>query len=75
MEKLNGKVKSFNKSKGYGFIIDENGNEYFFHFSSLNMEGFKTVKRAFQWKNRCDHWQCIRSFWRKNGFSNRIGIL
>lgn len=44
MEKLNGKVKSFNKSKGYGFIIDENGNEYFFHFSSLNMEGFKTVK-------------------------------
>ncbi len=43
MEKLNGKVKSFNKIKGYGFINGDDGNEYFFHFSSLNMEGFKTV--------------------------------
>ncbi len=43
MEKLNGNVKSFNKIKGYGFINGDDGNEYFFHFSSLNMSGFKTV--------------------------------
>ncbi len=43
MEKINGKVKSFNKIKGYGFINGDDGNEYFFHFSSLNIEGFKTV--------------------------------
>ncbi len=31
-----GKVKFFNKSKGYGFIReDETGNEYFTHISGL----------------------------------------
>jgi len=43
MSKLNGKVKRFNKEKGYGFIESENGKEYFFHYSSLNVKGFKTV--------------------------------
>ncbi len=43
MDKLKGKVKSFNKDKGYGFIIGEDNNEYFFHYSSLNMQGFKTI--------------------------------
>ncbi len=43
MAKITGKVKSFNKVKGYGFVIGEDNNEYFFHFSSLNMKGFKTV--------------------------------
>lgn len=43
MEKVKGKVKSFNKGKGYGFIVDENGQEIFFHYSDLVMEGFKTI--------------------------------
>lgn len=38
-----GKVKSFNKQKGYGFISCEGKEDIFFHFSNLVMEGFKTV--------------------------------
>lgn len=31
-----GKVKFFNESKGYGFIVDnESGKEYFVHISGL----------------------------------------
>ena len=34
---MTGKVKMFNKEKGYGF------KDYFFHYSALIMEGFKTI--------------------------------
>ena len=46
-----GKVKWFNNAKGYGFIIadDSEQNELanedlFAHFSSIQMEGYKTLK-------------------------------
>ncbi len=38
-----GTVKWFNNQKGYGFIVDEDGNEVFVHFSGLNMDGYKTL--------------------------------
>jgi len=40
---MTGKVKSFNKGKGYGFIVVEDGKEIFFHYSDLMMDGFKTI--------------------------------
>lgn len=40
---MEGKVKSFNKQKGYGFITSEVEGDIFFHYSSLEMEGFKTI--------------------------------
>lgn len=43
MAKSTGKVKKFNKEKGYGFITAEDGKDYFFYYTSLNMSGFKTV--------------------------------
>lgn len=38
-----GKVKSFNKDKGYGFITSDSGEDYFFHYSALQMDSFKTI--------------------------------
>ena len=40
---MRGKVKNFNKEKGYGFIKTDDGKDVFFHYSELKMEGFKTV--------------------------------
>ena len=39
-----GTVKWFNNRRGYGFITGEDGEEVFFHFSSIVKDGFKTVK-------------------------------
>lgn len=41
---MTGKVKNFNKEKGYGFIKTDEGKDVFFHYSELKMEGFKTVE-------------------------------
>ena len=40
---MQGTVKKFNKNKGFGFITLEDGNDVFFHYSHLIMEGFKTI--------------------------------
>jgi CspA family cold shock protein len=41
-----GKVKWFSEKKGYGFIEQENGQDLFVHFSSINMPGFKTLSEG-----------------------------
>ena len=41
---MKGKIKSFNRIRGYGFIVSEELDDIFFHFSSLNMEGYKTIR-------------------------------
>ena len=38
-----GIVKWFSDKKGYGFIEQEEGKDIFFHHSSINMPGFKTL--------------------------------
>jgi len=32
---MNGKVKFFDQTKGFGFILDESGQEYFVHSTGL----------------------------------------
>ncbi|WP_088227158.1 cold-shock protein [Desulfosporosinus sp. FKB] len=41
-----GKVKWFNKQKGYGFIEQENGQDVFVHFQSVVGEGFRTLEEG-----------------------------
>lgn len=41
---LQGKVKWFNKEKGFGFITSEEGKDYFVHFSEIVGEGFKNLE-------------------------------
>jgi CspA family cold shock protein len=41
---MKGTVKMFNKEKGYGFIHGEDDKDYFFHYSSLIMDGYKTAE-------------------------------
>ncbi|OQC50392.1 MAG: Cold shock protein 1 [Tenericutes bacterium ADurb.Bin024] len=40
---MKGTIKQFNQERGYGFIRAEDGTDVFFHYSSLVMDGFKTI--------------------------------
>lgn len=42
--RLKGTVKWFNTVRGYGFITDEDGVDYFVHFSQIRMDGFKKLR-------------------------------
>ena len=44
-----GTVKWFNNAKGYGFILSDIDNEDLFaHYSTIKMEGYKTLKAGQQ---------------------------
>ena len=40
---VEGTVKWFNESKGFGFIEQDNGPDVFAHFSEIQSDGFKTL--------------------------------
>lgn len=41
-----GKVKWFNDRKGYGFIINELGEDIFVHHTEIRMRGFRTLREG-----------------------------
>ncbi len=43
---MQGKVKMFNKEKGFGFITVEGKKDVFFHYSQIVMEGFKIIEEG-----------------------------
>ncbi|MBT3225047.1 MAG: cold-shock protein [Deltaproteobacteria bacterium] len=43
---IEGTVKWFNDSKGYGFIEQENGDDVFVHHSAINSSGFKSLQEG-----------------------------
>ncbi len=46
MTQLNGTVAWFNSAKGYGFLKYPDGKDVFVHFSSIQREGYKTLKEG-----------------------------
>ena len=43
---MESRVKWFNNEKGYGFIIKENYDDIFVHYSQIQDEGFKTLEEG-----------------------------
>lgn len=45
-ERINGTVKWFNNSKGYGFLAQENGPDVFVHHSAIQGDGYHSLEEG-----------------------------
>jgi len=45
-ERISGTVKWFNRSKGFGFIAREGGEDLFVHYSSIQGDGFRNLEEG-----------------------------
>ncbi len=43
---ITGTVKWFNNEKGYGFIVDEEDNDIFVHYSVIERQGFRSLEEG-----------------------------
>jgi CspA family cold shock protein len=46
MAQYTGQVKWFNNAKGFGFLGRDNGPDVFVHYSSIQLEGYKSLKEG-----------------------------
>jgi len=45
-ERIQGTVKWFNSSKGYGFLAQEGGADIFVHFSAIDSDGYRSLEEG-----------------------------
>ena len=45
-ERETGTVKWFNATKGFGFITRESGDDVFVHYSSIDGDGYRSLKEG-----------------------------
>ena len=48
MAQYEGTVKWFNNAKGFGFLGPDGGNDVFVHYSSIQSDGYKSLKEGDQ---------------------------
>jgi CspA family cold shock protein len=46
MSQYKGTVKWFNNAKGYGFLGRDSGPDVFVHYSSIQVDGYKSLKEG-----------------------------
>ena len=46
MAQYAGTVKWFNNAKGFGFLGRDSGNDVFVHYSSIQQDGYKSLKEG-----------------------------
>lgn len=46
MSRYRGAVKWFNNAKGYGFLGHDGGPDVFVHYSSIQRDGYKSLKEG-----------------------------
>ena len=45
-DRIEGTVKWFNSSKGYGFLAQEAGADIFVHFSAIEADGYRSLEEG-----------------------------